>query len=424
MGKNDKGNYKIIVAHPGKQHSFQLAIALKKSGMLYKYITTVYDRPNSLTRIVKRFLKGKIKNKANTRSTKGLNDTEIIQFDELKALILILISKLPKSDSLWKKMNSMVSDSFGRKVAKYAIENNVDAVICFDSNCTMLFDILKKKAPHIKRIMDVSIANRLYMKEQFIADIEHSGQNEIKEEQKYLWDENYCKRFEGEIRDSQYFIVASNIVKESLEFSGVKESQIGIVPYGVDLTKFQFLNKSILKKPLKLIYVGQVTYRKGMHHLLKVVDTFSKEDVVLRIAGGYSKESKLYQEYKDKCNIEFLGFVTRDKLAHEYQAADVFVFPTLGEGYGLVVLEAMSCGVPVISSDHAGGNDAITPYEDGLVFKAGDDNEFKKCIQWFIDNPTKLPEFSRKAHEKSKNFSWENYYNNVIQLIKKWMEEE
>lgn len=422
MNRDEKA-YKIVVAHPGKQHSFQLAIALKRSGMLYKYITTVYDKPDSLTGRVKKLLKGKIKNKANTRKSRELDDDEVLQFDELKALILIMISKLPQSDSLWKKLNGMLADSFGKKVARYAIENNVDAVICFDSNCTVLFDILKRKAPHIKRIMDVSIANRLYMKEQFIEDIERSGQDEIREEQKYLWNENNCKRFEAEIRDSQFFIVASNIVKDSLKFSGVKETQIGVVPYGVDLTKFTFVNKDVLKKPLKLIYVGQVTYRKGIHHLLKVMETFSKEDVILKIAGGYSKDSKLYQKYKNMPNIEFLGFVTRDRLAKEYQSADVFVFPTLGEGYGLVVLEAMSCGVPVISSDHAGGNDAITPYEDGLVFKAGDDDELRKSIQWFIDHPDRLPELSRNAHIKSLSFSWEKYYSNVARLVRRWMEE-
>ena len=419
----DEKLYRIIVAHPGKQHSFQLATALKRSGMLYKYITTVYDKPDSLTGRVKKLLKGKIKNKANTRKSEELVDDEVLQFDELKGLILILVSKLPKGDSLWRILNGMVSDSFGKKVAKYAIKNNVDAVICFDSNCTVLFDILKQKAPHIKRIMDVSIANRLYMKEQFIADIKRSGQDEIQKEQKYLWNKKNCKRFKAEIRNGQFFIVASDFVKNSLKFSGVKETQIGFVPYGVDLKKFTFVNKAIIRRPLKLIYVGQVTYRKGLHHLLKVMETFSEEDVTLKIAGRYSRESKLYQKYKNMPNIEFLGFVTRDRLAQVYQAADAFVLPTLGEGFALVVLEAMSCGVPVISSDHAGGNDAITPYEDGLVFKAGDDDELRKSIQWFLDNPDRLPELSCNAHKKSLNYSWENYYNNVSLLIRKWMEE-
>ena len=413
--------YRVIVAHPGKQHSFQLATALKQNGLLYKYITTVYDRPGSLTALAKKILKGNLRKKAETRKTDSLTNEDIIQFNEFRALLLLLISKIPKSDKIWKKACSMLADSFGRKVARYAIKEQVDAVICFDSNCTVLFEILKKEAPNIKRIMDVSIANRIFMKENYIEDMKKTGDEGIKKEQIHLWDKNNIRRLKQEIEDSQYFIVASEIVKKSLLFSGVMPEQIGIVPYGVDSTKFSFIEKNILQKPLKLIYVGQITYRKGIHHLLKVISEFPESEVRLTLAGGYSETSALYKNYRNYSNIEFLGFVTRDALAQAYQAADVFVFPTLGEGYGLVVLEAMSCGLPVIVSDCAGGNDAITQYEDGIVFKAGDDDELKDSIQWFIDHPDRLPEFSRKAHEKSILFSWDIYYESVARLIVGWL---
>ena len=186
--------YKIIVAHPGKQHSFQLATALKNEDMLYKYITTVYDKKGSLTAVSKKFLKGKLKRKANTRSIDTLNDNDIIQFYELLGLILIFISKIPYCKTIWEKLNNKIGDMFGKKVAKYDIKHNVDAVICYDTNCTKLFKILKEKAPNIKRIMDVSIANRLYMKEVFIKDIKTTGNDKLKKEQKRLWNNKYLKR--------------------------------------------------------------------------------------------------------------------------------------------------------------------------------------------------------------------------------------
>ena len=69
------------------------------------------------------------------------------------------------------------------------------------------------------------------------------------------------------------------------------------------------------------------------------------------LVGSFSKTDKLYTDYSSLPNVKFSGFVTRDQLAEKYYESDAFVFPTLGEGYGLVVLEAMSCGLPVISSD-------------------------------------------------------------------------
>ena len=125
--------YRVIVAHPGKQHSFQLATALKQNGLLYKYITTVYDRPGSLTALAKKILKGNLRKKAETRKTDSLTNEDIIQFNEFRALLLLLISKIPKSDKIWKKACSMLADSFGRKVARYANKEQVDAIFeCYE----------------------------------------------------------------------------------------------------------------------------------------------------------------------------------------------------------------------------------------------------------------------------------------------------
>lgn len=408
---------KIIVAHPGKQHSFELAYAIKQSNSLYKYITTVYDKKKSLTSYAKIFLKGSLKKKANTRACDYLSDEEVVQFNELMGLFLIFLSKFPLNRKYTDFLNKKISDSFGKKVAKYAIKHNVDAVICFDSNCTVLFNILKKRAPHIKRIMDVSIASRIYMKEQYIKDMNLTGDNGFLIEQSFLWKEKNMIRFKKEIDDTEYFLAPSQIVKKSLEFSGVRKNKIFIVPYGVDNKKFNYCLKKKIDTPLRLIYVGQISYRKGIHHLLKVISMYNKDEIILDLAGGYSINSPIYKKYKDTENINFLGFVTRDVLNIAYQQSNVFVFPTLGEGFGLVVLEAMSSGIPVISTDHAGGNDAITEGIDGFIYPAGDDEKLKKILDYCIENPEKILKMGVNARKKSESYTWEIYYKNISNVL-------
>lgn len=276
---------------------------------------------------------------------------------------------------------------------------------------------VKERAPHIKRIQDVSIANRLFMKENFIRDIKQTGNENIKDEQIELWDDNNCKRYLEEIKDSEYFLIASNVVKRSMKFSGVRESQMFLAPYGVDFNKFVFVQKQSLELPLKLVYVGQVNYRKGIHHLLKVMEKFGDGQVELYLAGGYSESTPIYQDYKDKKNIHFLGFVTRDVLASLYQKSDVFVFPTLGEGYGLVILEALSCGVPCIVSNLAGGDDAIIEGVNGFKFKAGNDDDLYSKIKWFLDNPQQLPQFSVNSRKSVEKQTWQSYYDCVVQAV-------
>ena len=408
---------KIIVAHEGKQHSFRTAEALLQKGYLFKYITTIYDKPHSLTRMVKWLLRGDAKKKCASHRTEALPDDMVVQYCEGIGLLRLFISKIPFLYKYFPHYYDWLHDSFGKKVAEYAIKNNVDAVIMYDTNANECWKILKERAPQIKRIQDVSIANRLFMKENFIKDMEQTHDASIKEEQIYLWNENNCKRFLEEINDSQYFLIASNVVKRSMMFSGVKEEQMFMAPYGVDCSKFNFVQKQPLKLPLKLVYVGQVTYRKGIHHLLKVMDRFSENDVELYLAGGYSETTPFVQEYKNRRNIHFLGFVTRDVLASLYQKSDVFVFPTLGEGYGMVILEALSCGVPCIVSDLAGGDDAIVEGYNGFKFKAGDDDDLYNKILWFINHPDILPEMSLNSRKSVENQTWQSYYDCVVKAV-------
>lgn len=408
---------KIIVAHEGKQHSFRTAEALLQKGYLFKYITTIYDKPFSLTRIVKYLLRGDAKKKCASHRDKALPDDMVLQYCEWKGLLRLFLSKIPALYKHFPHYYDWLHDSFGRRVAEYAIKNNVDAVIMYDTNANECWKILKEKAPSIKRILDVSIANRLFMKENFIKDMEQTNDYNIKKEQAELWDENNCKRYLEEIKDSDYFLIASNVVKRSMMFSGVREDQMFMAPYGVDSHKFNFIQKESLQLPLKLVYVGQVNYRKGIHHLLNVMDSFKENEVELYMAGGYNDTTPLYQQYKDRRNIHFLGFVTRDVLANLYQKCDVFVFPTLGEGYGLVILEALSCGVPCIVSDLAGGDDAIFNGYNGFKFEAGNDLDLKNKIQWFIDNPDKLPEYSSNSRLSVEKQTWQSYYDGVVKAL-------
>lgn len=409
--------YKVLVAHPGKQHSFELATALKERGILYKYVTCIYDRPGSLTNLVMGLLKGNNYKKAKSRCCPALDEKDVIQFDELRALLLLFISKFPNSVKLWRYFNGKLSDSFGKKVAKWAIKENVDAVICYDTNCNVLFDVLKKKAPHILRIMDVSTANRAFMRAEFDLEIERTMETALKDEQEYLWNSHNEERFVQEIVDTQHFIVASNFVRRSLLFSGVDVKKISVVPYGVDIDKFDFTKRDIPKKVLKLIYVGQISYKKGLSHLLKVMESFPQDTVELAIVGAYDATHPLYQKYKDVKNVNFKDFVTRDILAEIYRESDVFVFPTLGEGFGMVVLEAMSCGLPCIISDHAGGNDVIISGENGFEFEAGNDSQLENHIQWFLDNRELLPQMSEKARQTAEVYTWKKYHETVSDVV-------
>ena len=425
---NQKNNrpFRVVVAHPGRQHSFELATALEQKGVLYKYITTVYDKEKSLTSFVKKFLRGKDLKKANGRRCKSIDDSKVIQLCEGWGLLFLLIQRILKSQALANRFCRFYNSVFSKKVGQYLSREDIDAIIMFDSTAEEAFAILKKNRPDIFRIQDVSIATRHYMKHNFENDY---GLHELKKEFPEFWDDRVMKGYKNEIEDSQFFLVASVMSKNSLKFCGVNEDLVSIIPYGVNHNQFSYKpSNRDHESSLRIIYVGQVTYRKGIHHLLNVVSRFNSSEVDVYLAGGYEEDGSLYTKYKDVNNIHFLGFVTRDELAKEYQEADVFCFPTIGEGYGLVVLEALSCGVPVISSDLAGGNDAIIEGKNGFVVKAGDDNELEDRIRWCINHRDELANMRSFSHSTALEYTWEKYHENVarvtINAIKNYQSKE
>ena len=86
---------RVIVAHPDRQHSFFLATALKKKGILDAYITTIYDKETSITARVKKILKGNIKKKAASRKCEFLDDKDVIQYNELYNLCIFFCLNFP-----------------------------------------------------------------------------------------------------------------------------------------------------------------------------------------------------------------------------------------------------------------------------------------------------------------------------------------
>lgn len=409
---------RIIVAHEGKQHSFRTAEALLKVGFLDKYITTIYDKPWSLTRMVKHVLRGGAQKKCASHRTMALPDDMVKQMCEGRSLLRLFLSKTNVFNKVIPRYYDWLHDSFGRRVAEYAIKHEVDAVIMYDTNANECWRILKERAPHIKRILDVTIANRLYTFEVNNKDADLFEDSRIIEETGYKETKETKKRLAEELELSDYFLAGSNFVKNSLTFSGVDEKRIVILPYGVNVAQFSEKTVYSTALPLKLIFVGGISYRKGIHHLLSVVSQYSEKEVELNLVGAYNANADYYKQYKDFKNIHFRGFVQHGELDKLYKEAHVFVLPSLAEGFAQVSLEAMASGLPVICTKNSGCNDAVTDFETGFVIDVSNRVQLKEKIDWFRNNMDKISTMGRKARKVALNYTWENYSRGLVKAVK------
>jgi len=407
---------KVIVAHPGRQHSYRVATALKKAGMLEKYVTTVYNKDDSiLMRLTKLFIKGDNLARASKRKCPSLKDEDVVQLCELQGLMLLLLGKIDKNKKLYVWYMGYVSRCFQRKLAKYIIRNNVEAVISYDTNSEILWNILKVKAPSVIRIMDHAHPSRNYLFHVYRNFMEPSGEF-VKTFQAcgYLTDKKKADSFGKEIRDSQYHIVASTFSLGGTVFNNIPKENVFKIPYGVNLNVFKPAEKS--DTMLKILFVGEVNQRKGIYEVLKAAKKLQSDDIEFNIVGrGREYYEDLYLPYNNCAN--FYGHVGFGQLISFYSTSHVFVFPTLGEGFGLVVPEALSAGLPVITTNNCVGSDLIEDGVNGFIIPPCDTEKLVDRILYLKEHRKELKVMSEEAILSVRNLTWENYEQNLIKAI-------
>lgn len=406
---------KIIVAHPGQQHSYQLASAIKKQGCLYRYITTYYSYRHKKNFLQKLPLPKSFSLRVGKRNCKDLDDLEVNTYCTLGFLCVAFLLRIDKKGNLYRKINEWLSYYFGWKVARFAIKHDANVVIMYDTNADICFSILKRKAPQILRIQDVSAINRIYMKDIYEEDMKRSPQfaKALMKERGFLFEKKNQVRWKREIELSDYFIVPSEIVSKSLIYSGARREQIFKCPYG---TYFEVNRKNYVQNlPVEILYVGNVTQMKGIFYLLEAVEHLPKDKYHLTVVGKYDDSSDAFDKYKNK--VRFTGYVMHEQVKKYLEQADVFVFPSLGDSFGLAVLEALSYGLPVICSDHAGAADAIQDGINGFIVPAGSSNAILNKLTYCYEHPEFLAKARKAAYDTAEKYTWLEYQNSIKNMI-------
>lgn len=408
---------KIIVVHPGKQHSYHLAEALKKEGMLLHYVTTVYNKKKSWTNFIGHFLKGDNKKRFLTRKSE-IFDENVIQFCELKGLILLFLYRKNPNGNLTKKLEKEIHEKVYLKTIKLAAKQNADAIIFYGGLKKMHFALKEKLGLQSKFIIDVPTPTDQFIYNVLKNDIAVTGDEYTKFEQEATWKAG--KETTIPVRNllADGFLVGSSFVERSLTTFKADSQKIKIVPYGVDTSRFNQKQNNTIPKKVKFIFVGRVNRRKGIQHLLPAFKKIDVNSAELLLVGQYDADDKLIKKYSNISNIKFEGFVTQDKVAELYKGADVFVLPSLGEGLAQVAIEAMSTGLPVIVSENTGVNDIISDGKEGKIIPVSDTNALYEAMQWFVDNKDKIELMGKKAASTARKYTWDYYEKNVVKAVK------
>lgn len=237
------------------------------------------------------------------------------------------------------------------------------------------------------------------------------------------------------INESDRLIVNSNYMKNELvSVFDVDINKVSVISNGVDLKKFDnietdevFRLNYAAKNEKLVLFVGRLVNEKGVHVLIEAMPKIlsNYHDVKFVIAGKGPCLNSLIEQSR-KLNVSdrlyFTGFVSEEVLLKLYKCADIAVFPSIYEPFGIVALEGMVAGIPVVVSDTGGLREIINHYEDGMKFYSGNSNSLADCIIELLKNNGLSERIRNVALQKvHRLYNWnnitekiENEYNYVI----------
>jgi glycosyltransferase involved in cell wall biosynthesis len=213
--------------------------------------------------------------------------------------------------------------------------------------------------------------------------------------------EAYWTRWRAECRLADVIIVNSDWSRRALADIGIAGPHIRVVPLAYEppadapSAPRTYPDAFSRERPLRVLYLGTLTLRKGIARLVEAAHLVEDAPIEFTVVGGGSLD--LPEEARSAPNIEWVGQVPRSATAGYYDRADLFVLPTLSDGFALTQLEAQAQGLPVIASARCG--DVVRDKENGLRLDDVDPRTLAEALRWALMHPQALATMSRVALE-------------------------
>ncbi len=220
------------------------------------------------------------------------------------------------------------------------------------------------------------------------------------------------RRKDRELARATAIVVASAFTRSSLERIGVRVP-ILVVPYGFPVDRFTPKERAA-DGPFTVLSVGVQSLGKGTPYLLEAWKAAGLRDARLRLVGEMRNQEVLRRYHG---LYEHVPPMPRALLHREYHAADLLAFPTLGDGFGLVIQEAMCCATPVVTTRCSGGPECITHGEDGWILPERDVDALAEFLRWGAAHRDRLRETGQRARRRAERSTWAEAGEALVGLL-------
>jgi len=391
---------RVLLSHPTGNQNLRSALqCLVEQGMLAEFWTTiawdsdsVWDRllPSAIVRQLRRRSYGEI-------------PRQQIHCAPSRELVRLAVRGTPLDDLLCsaERPYSVVGmyRHFDKAVAQRLRLIDVDAVYAYEGGALETFRVARRKS--IQTLYDLPSGYWYWERNLLQAEIElHPEMASVTP--KISDSVRHMQEKDEELQLSDFVVVASRHVRSTLA-GVVPEDKIFVVPYGTPPVRERPASARNSTKPLQVLFAGTLTQRKGIGYLIKAMELLGS-DAELTLVGHRVAPNEIVDQ---ACNRwKWYPTMPHNELLELMSRSDVLVLPSLTEGFGLVVSEALSCGVPVIITPNVGAGDLITDGSDGYVVPVGSAEAIAAQLARLNADRQLLHSMSQNAHATAAKNDW------------------
>lgn len=230
--------------------------------------------------------------------------------------------------------------------------------------------------------------------------------------------------------EADVIIAVSEATKEDIAIKYGRKHSVYVVHHGIDHTRFRVFSAQEKQKGFQkiqatypriqtpyILFVGQIQPRKNIVRLIEAFEQMNQKDLQLVIAGGHGwNNAEIYKRIATSpkaASIVVTGAVPDELLPTLYANAEVFVLPSLQEGFGIPLIEAGACGVPVVTSNRSSTKEIAEGF--GVLINPEDSSSIAKGIQEALKNKES---YSKKSVEMASKYSWDITAEKTLRILK------
>jgi glycosyltransferase involved in cell wall biosynthesis len=407
-----------LVHHGNAGNVRQAALAFSESSILNEVITTLaYNSHAKIWRyldLLPSRLNSLIRDELSKRTwTMDDKITQYLGYELLR--IFLLRTKL-------NKFSGITSEQIGnwgfllldRQVAQHHLQN-ITAIYSYEDIAAITFEKAKKQ--DILCLYDLPIP--FYQTTRQIMQEEAERFPGLKASIQTINEPDWkLKRKQREIELADHIFVASSVTQRSLTNIGIDANKISVIPYGSPTETFQPQLKS--DDCFRVIFIGRFSPLKGIHYLLQAWKELKSKNQLKNAQLVFVGENRFPQKWLEERYsglYQHIPSVSHFSLNQYYSQASILVLPSLIDGFGLVVVEAMACGIPVIITANTGASDIITNGVEGFIIPIRDVEALKDKLEWCYSHPQELAEMGRAARRKAEELNWGLYRQRLANKV-------